>query len=245
MITSVKNQKVKEWKKLHKKKYRDRYGLFLVEGYHLVEEVVNSDWEVKELIVQEESRVPFSYEGNKELVSEAVMKEITETETPQGIMAVVCKKEEKVETGSRFLLLDTIQDPGNLGTLIRTADAAGFDAVLIGRGSADRFNDKVVRATQGSMFHDMKVMEVSLDDEIPLLKSRGVDVWGTALDGAGNYTELKRPQKVAILLGNEGNGVREELLGLSDERVKIPIYGEAESLNVAVAGGILMFAVNQ
>ncbi|AKG04165.1 RNA methyltransferase [Salimicrobium jeotgali] len=245
MITSVKNQKVKEWKKLHKKKYRDQYGLFLVEGYHLVEEVVNSDWEVKELIVQEESRVPFSYEGNKELVSEAVMKEITETETPQGIMAVVYKKEEGVETGSRFLLLDTIQDPGNLGTLIRTADAAGFDAVLIGRGSADRFNDKVVRATQGSMFHNMKVMEVSLEDEIPVLKSRGVTVWGTALQGASNYTELKRPYKVAILLGNEGNGVGEGLLGLSDERVKIPIFGEAESLNVAVAGGILMFAVNQ
>ncbi|SDX60345.1 TrmH family RNA methyltransferase [Salimicrobium album] len=245
MITSVKNQKVKEWKKLHKKKYRDQYGLFLVEGYHLVEEVVNSDWEVKELIVQEETRMPVSYEGKKELVSEAVMNEITETETPQGIMAVVYKKEERVETGSRFLLLDTIQDPGNLGTLIRTADAAGFDAVLIGRGSADRFNDKVVRATQGSMFHDMKVMEVSLEDEIPLLKSRGVAVWGTALHGAGDYSELKRPQKVAILLGNEGNGVREELLGLSDDRVKIPIYGEAESLNVAVAGGILMFAVNQ
>lgn len=245
MITSVKNQRVKEWKKLHRKKYRDQTGTFLVEGYHLVEEVLNSKWQVEELIVLEDTPLPFSYEGKKESVTSQVMKEISQTETPQGIIAVVTKELHQRGTGTHFLLLDTIQDPGNLGTLIRTADAAGFDAVLLGEGSVDRFNDKVLRATQGSMFHDMKVVDVNLKDEMRKLKEDGVVVWGTALQGATDFTELDVPEKVALLVGNEGNGVREELLKDSDELVKIPIYGKAESLNVAVAAGILMYTVNQ
>ncbi|WP_327291129.1 TrmH family RNA methyltransferase [Salimicrobium flavidum] len=241
----MKNRKVKEWKKLHKKKYREQTGMFLVEGFHLVEEVLHSNWEVEEVILLEETPFPFSYEGNTETVTDQVMKEISQTEAPQGIIAVVKKISYQWEEGSRFLLLDSIQDPGNLGTLIRTADAAGFDAVLVGEGSVDCFNDKVLRASQGSMFHRMKVVDVRLEDEMEKLKSSGFAVWGTALEGAKDYTELESPDKVALLVGNEGNGVREELLATADELVKIPMYGEAESLNVAVAAGILMYVLNQ
>ncbi|SDJ65053.1 TrmH family RNA methyltransferase [Salimicrobium halophilum] len=245
MITSVKNQKVKEWKKLHKKKYRDQAGTFLVEGHHLVEEVLTSDWNIRELILLEDKEAPSSYHGQKEWVNDQVMKEISQTETPQGIVAVVDKKERVWEEGTRLLLLDTIQDPGNLGTLIRTADAAGFDAVLVGKGSVDLFNDKVLRATQGSIFHDMKVVEVSLEEEMSRLKDAGFSIWGTALEGAKIYKELEVPERVALLVGNEGNGVQETLLAEATEKVSIPMYGKAESLNVAVAAGILMYALKE
>ncbi|WP_347862613.1 RNA methyltransferase [Salimicrobium sp. PL1-032A] len=245
MITSIKNQKVKEWKKLHKKKYRDQTGTFLVEGHHLVEEVRKSDWNIRELILLEGKEAPVSYHGRKEWVSDQVMKEISQTETPQGIVAVVDKRDSVREEGARLLLLDAIQDPGNLGTLIRTADAAGFDAVLVGEGSVDLFNDKVLRSTQGSIFHDMDVVAVSLEEEIPKLKSSGFSIWGTALEGAENYKELVVPERVALLVGNEGNGVQETLLTEATDKVTIPMYGEAESLNVAVAAGILMYALKE
>ena len=129
--------------------------------------------------------------------------------------------------------------------MIRTADAAGFDAVLVGKGSVDLFNDKVLRATQGSIFHDMKVVDGTLEEEMPRLKSNGFSIWGTALEGAEIYKELKVPERVALLVGNEGNGVREALLAEATEKVSIPMYGKAESLNVAVAAGILMYALKE
>src|SRR5699024_2355703 len=175
-------------------------------------------------------------------VSEEVLKEISQTITPQGMAAVIEMKDDIKPKGDRFLLVDAIQDPGNLGTIIRTADAAGFDGVMIGEGTVDLYNDKVIRATQGSLFH-LPVVQTDLNKEIMALKEKNVVIWATAMEGAVNYKEVPIPEKVAIIVGNEGAGVQSELLQKADEKVKIPIYGKAESLNVAIAAGVFMYYV--
>jgi TrmH family RNA methyltransferase len=242
-IDSLQNPRAKQWKKLHTKKERDKTGLFLAEGFHLAEEALKAN-AVRELIVSENIDIPVTWDvGDAELysVSDAVMKALSETETPQGIIAV-CEKREgdvKLQNG-KVLLLDGIQDPGNLGTIIRTADAAGLDAVIIGEGTVDVYNSKVLRSTQGSVFH-LPILKGKLEEWIADIKAQGVPVYGTALQQAVPYQEVKPADSFAFIVGNEGNGVRKELLALCDQNLYIPIYGQAESLNVAVAAGILMY----
>lgn len=137
-------------------------------------------------------------------------------------------------------MIDAVQDPGNIGTLIRTADAAGFDQVLLGTGSVDPFNDKVIRATQGSIFH-LPILTGELTEFMNELKAEGVEIWAAALQEAKPYKDMKTPDRVALLVGNEGQGIAEHLLEQSEKKVYIPIYGRAESLNVAVAGAVLMY----
>ncbi|WP_068674585.1 RNA methyltransferase [Oceanobacillus sp. Castelsardo] len=243
MITSVKNEKVKAWKKLQKRKERTNTQTFLVEGYHLLQEAKNSNWHIKEIIAQEGVELP-SWGGDFEItkVSNNVFEYISETRSPQGIAAIIeMKKMEKV-VGEHILLIDSIQDPGNLGTIIRTADAAGFDGVILGDGTVDLYNDKVIRATQGSVFH-IPIFQKDLQEVIPELKADGFSVWATALEGATLYNGVSIDTKVAIVLGNEGAGVDKEIINEADKIVKIPIYGQAESLNVSIAAGILMYYV--
>src|SRR5699024_10612671 len=142
------------------------------------------------------------------------------------------------------LLLDAIQDPGNLGAIIRTADAVGFGAVILGEETVDVFNDKVIRATQGSLFH-IPVISAKLEDMIEELKEVGFTIWASTLEKATYYDELDVPKKVALILGNEGAGIRQVLLEQADTCVKIPIYGKAESLNVGIAASILMYYIKQ
>lgn len=243
LITSLANEKVKMWRKLHKRKGRNENQAFLVEGLHLVEEAWKSDQEILEIIVEETVSLPTWAENFPVVrVSRKVFAHISQTQAPQGIAAVIKIKREIKRKGNYFVLIDAIQDPGNLGTIIRTADAVGMDAVVLGKGTVDLYNDKVVRATQGSLFH-IPVYETDLLTEVEQLKSEGVAIWVTALEAAEYYQETTVPEKVALIFGNEGSGVSEELLSASDKRVKIPIYGQAESLNVSVAAGILMYHV--
>src|SRR5699024_7380004 len=139
-----------------------------------------------------------------------------------------------------LLVVDSLQDPGNLGTMIRTADAAGFEAVILGDGSVDLYNEKVIRATQGSIFH-IPVFQFDLITNIPVLKQEGFRIWASALSGATSYNVLTPAEKNALVIGNEGAGVSDEVLLLADYQVKIPIYGKAESLNAGIAAGILMY----
>ena len=245
-IESIQNARVKQWKKLLTKKERDKSGLFLVEGFHLVEEALKHGL-VDELILKEGTDLPLSWEiGAIDLytVHKDIFKAIADTDTPQGI-AAVCKKptftEERAEI-STALLIDRVQDPGNIGTMIRTADAAGFDAVILGDGCADAYSPKVVRSTQGSLFH-IPVMKGSLETWMANLQQSGVKVYGTALQGAKPYKEIAPSERFAILVGNEGSGVSKELLAKTDQNVYIPIHGKSESLNVAVAAGILMYGL--
>ncbi|MBN8236888.1 RNA methyltransferase [Halobacillus kuroshimensis] len=240
MLTSLQNAKVKDWKKLHKRKYRNQTGTFLVEGFHLFEEVMKSGWTVKELIIREETDIELPDDIPYTIVSRDVFAAVAETETPQGIAAVVAKEDYTFTPGSLTLMLDAVQDPGNIGTLIRTADAAGFDQVIVGTGSVDIFNDKVIRASQGSLFH-LPVFTGDLGAYVNELKDQGVEIWASALENSVSFKELAVPEKAALVIGNEGSGISEELVEAADQQVYIPIYGQAESLNAAVAGAVLMY----
>ncbi|MFD1018979.1 TrmH family RNA methyltransferase [Thalassobacillus hwangdonensis] len=241
MITSIQNTRVKEWNKLKKRKGRKQTGSFLVEGFHLVEEAYNGGWEVREVILREDVEAPdWLADTTVTEVSNQVFSAIADTETPQGIAAVIALRQEPEIDFGRVLMVDAVQDPGNLGTLIRTADAAGYDAVILGNGTVDPYNDKVIRATQGSIFH-IPILQGSLTEWTERLKADGVQVVASALEGAQPYNSSSDPQKTALIVGNEGAGISPELLEIADERVYIPIRGKAESLNVAVAAGILMY----
>lgn len=244
-IESPKNARVKQWKKLLAKKGREEAGCFLLEGFHLVEEAVKSDAPLVELIVDERTAIPPGWDVSGVpvvIVTEAVMKAISSTETPQGIAAVCRQQPHELSGVKTALLIDAVQDPGNLGAMIRTADAAGIDAVVLGEGCADLYNPKVVRATQGSLFH-LPVVKGDVAEWITRLKGQGIPVYGTALENAVDYRSLPRLSAFALVVGNEGSGVRRELLEMTTENVYIPIYGQAESLNVAVATGILLYSL--
>ncbi|MEI3606010.1 RNA methyltransferase [Pseudogracilibacillus sp. SE30717A] len=241
MITSIQNEQVKNWRKLHKRKFRMKMKQFLIEGFHLIEEAFNSGWEIETIIVQEGVQPPdWMSDDGIVFVDKRVFREITQTESPQGIAAIVGMQSFEVQIENFILLVDAVQDPGNLGTMIRTADAAGFSQIVLGTGTVDVYNDKVVRASQGSIFH-IPIVQASLDETITRLKQENYTIWASALRNAMNYKEAKIEGKVALIVGNEGAGISEEILQMADKIIKIPIYGKAESLNVSVATGILMY----
>ncbi|MBM7692840.1 TrmH family RNA methyltransferase [Peribacillus deserti] len=244
-IESSKNPQVKQWKKLLTKKDRDKTGKFLIEGFHLVEEALKETNLVTEVILQENIELPIGFELNDVdivYVSQDVMKSISDTEAPQGVAAVCEQPTYQIErlSGQQFLLIDAVQDPGNLGTMIRTADAAGIDAVVLGEGSADLYNPKVIRSTQGSLFH-IPIIKASLSSFIGQLKEQGIPVYGTSLEDADPFKEADKQDSFALLVGNEGKGVDKMLLAQTEKNLYIPIYGRSESLNVAVAAGILLY----
>ncbi|RKL66672.1 RNA methyltransferase [Salipaludibacillus neizhouensis] len=243
-IESLQNPKIKAWKKLHTKKERDKSGLFLIEGKHLIEEALKSQLVINQLIIQEGLDIPKEWnvtQLNQLVVTARVMKELCETETPQGV-AAICEQPENINLlldEGRYLFIDGVQDPGNLGAMIRTADAAGMSGVVLGHGTTDLFNGKVIRSTQGSLFH-LPVQKMDLEEAIELCKENDIPVFGTSLKGS-TYTAIEPQKNFALVVGNEGNGVQSELLNLADQNLYIPIFGEAESLNVAIATGILVY----
>lgn len=241
-IQSAQNPKVKQWKKLLTKKERDRTGLFIVEGHHLVEEAVKAQ-QAAELIVSEQRDLPPGLDFGDipvTAVTEEIISMLAETETTQGIFAICHERKDDNITGKRYLLIDAVQDPGNLGTMIRTADAAGMDAVIVGKGSVDVYNPKVLRSAQGSHFY-LPVVTGDLFAWTEKLKKSGITIYGTALENGSPHTDIETAENFALIVGNEGSGVSKELLAETDANLYIPIYGSSESLNVAVAAGILMY----
>jgi TrmH family RNA methyltransferase len=256
LIESKHNPRFKAWKKLLTKKGRKEQGQFLIEGEHLVNDALHSGWPIVEVITSEDFECPKEWREHfpvliteRKVVPDTLFVELSETMSPQGVALVVKKTtprslEEVVEQSQCLILVDQVQDPGNLGTIIRTADAAGVGGVLLGKGTVDPFSGKVLRSTQGSIFH-LPVYEQELDHIIPALQEKGWVVYGTSLQGAIDYreTQIQGKQKVALLVGNEGEGVAEDILNLVDQKIKIPIWGNAESLNVAIATGILVYHI--
>ncbi|WP_041138741.1 TrmH family RNA methyltransferase [Beduini massiliensis] len=236
-ITSVNNPKIKEIMKLKKKKYRDQQQRYLVEGEHLVEEALKAG--VAETIL---ALSPVEHASVDVIeVSDDIISRLSSVETPQPIIAV-CKMQgdnSLMKEGKRYLLLDDLQDPGNIGTLVRTAVAFGYDQVILGLNSVDLYNDKFIRASQGGIFY-IHCIKQDLKTVISQLQNDGVSVYGTSLLNGKAIQEVNFQERLAILLGNEGNGVSEDLLSLTDQNIYIPIVN-AESLNVAIAGGILMY----
>ncbi|GCF93507.1 23S rRNA methyltransferase [Enterococcus florum] len=245
-IQSVKNPLIKETKKLNQKKYREQKGAYLLEGFHLIEEAVESGQHLMEVFVSERGMKQWSEWLQEQfadyyVVSEEVLKSLASQPTPQGIVAVVAQPEEKMPAfKGGWLLLDNVQDPGNVGTMIRTADAAGFSCVVLGEGTADLYNPKTLRSTQGSHYH-LPVLRADLKDLVPKLQEK-MPVYGTALDRqALDYRQVQAQTDVGVIMGNEGQGLNKELQELSSKNLYIPIKGQAESLNVAIAAGILLF----
>lgn len=243
-IESINNPRVKIWKKLHTKKGRDNTGLFLIEGIHLIEEAMKAHLPIKELIVEVDKEIPAEWKVCNiphTVVSRQVIKEISETETPQGFMAICQLPDNEnlpLEKG-KFLFIDNVQDPGNIGAMIRTADACGLTGVVLGEGCVDPFNGKLIRATQGSLFH-LPVQKMILEDAVQICKDNRIPVFGTSLQGS-TYNAIAPQENFALIMGNEGAGVSESLLEKCDQNLYIPIYGKAESLNVAIAAGILLY----
>ncbi len=246
-IESTQNALVKHWKKLVTlRKEREKTGEYIVEGFHLVEEALKNNEQIIQIIVREGVDLPLLWQIDNIVMVEvtaAVAKEIAETENSQGIFAH-CKQneisEEAMAHWAKILLIDAVQDPGNIGTMIRTADAAGIDAVILGKGSADLYNPKTIRSAQGSHFH-IPVVRGDLLEWVEELQDKGIPVYGTALNDAIEYTEVEKTDSFALIVGNEGSGIHPQLLDKTDQNVIIPILGRAESLNVAVATGILIY----
>lgn len=242
-ITSSQNTLVKQWRKLiDKKKEREQTGQFIVEGFHLVEEAMKEGLAIQ-VMMTEDVVTPFSLNDVETiLITEEIAKLLAETETSQMIFAHCKKKEASLDQvqGKRFLLIDAVQDPGNVGTMIRTADAAGVDGIILGKGSADAYNSKTLRAAQGSHFH-VPIIQMDLQEAVEHLQARHIPVLATGwTEQAINYRDVET-ESYAIIVGNEGSGVATHLLETSDEVIYIPMPGRAESLNVGIATGILLF----
>ena len=216
MITSMQNKTVKELLKLKQKKYRKDY--YLVETNHLVEEAIKA--KQTDLIISTE---PVDLGVENLVVSKEIMEKLASTKTPQPIMArCFIQKDKKLVDGKRYLILDYLQDPGNIGTLIRTALAFGIDQVILSNECVDLYNDKLLRSMQGAHFH-LSCLYGDLKKIIPALKEKGVCVVGSALENGRPIHEIKKQEKMAYVLGNEGNGMEKEIIDICDQIAYIPI----------------------
>lgn len=250
VIRSKQNASVKAWKKLSTGKGRKKSQSYLIEGTHLAQEAVKWKVNVKQWIMTETyyhnqiEEIKLSADTqNITLIDDSIARDLSDTPSPQGVFAEVnIEVNSAIDlNGTHYLLVDRVQDPGNLGTMIRTADAAAYDGVIIGDGSVDIYNEKVIRSTQGSIWH-LPVIEMPLEEAIEKLKVNNIPVYATALHrDALSFKELPTDKPTAIIVGNEGQGVSQSIQDLSDQCIYIPMPGNAESLNVGVATGVLLF----
>ena len=253
VITSKDNETIKHIKKLKEKKYREEYHEFIIEGAKMIEEAINENANIKSIIVcddcKTQSAIPneLMYEIAKKnciYVDQKIFSTITDVINPQGIMAVVEKSDNKAQeidyTQDVYLILDNIQDPGNIGTILRTADSLDIKQIIVSKGTADVYNLKVVRSTMGAIFR-VKVIEVEdLTKVIKEMKKRKIEVCATDLRTDKSIYDIDY-NKTAIIIGNEANGVSEKVLEESSTRIKIPMLGKTESLNAAVATSVILY----
>lgn len=242
------NNLIKNIKKLHLKKYRVEEKKFIIEGWKLVKEVIKSIFSINYIMVSENSVeewensfIKESYQGNVYIVKDSIFKSLCLTDTPQGILAVVSVRNYKFNISTDvYVYLDSIQDPGNMGTIIRTSHAAGIKGIILSKGCVDILNDKVIRASMGSMFH----VPYFLDENyfyLKELKNKGYRVIAGSLNSKKDFYDIDFRGKIVIIFGNEGNGITKEASELVSEDFRIPMPGGAESLNVSVASGIIIY----
>ena len=260
VVTSRENAYIKELKSLKDKKHRDDKGLFFIEGLRFVEEALKEEIKISRIFVSESfcsGQTERDDAGMLDacgcdvfMLPDRLFKEVADTEAPQGILAVIPKMDQNIESvfkdNSLIVLLDSIQDPGNLGTIIRTADAAGATGVVLSKGCVDVYNPKVLRSTMGSVFHIPVYSSRNFIQTIRYIKSKGIKVFAAYPDGASSCFDADMTKGTAILIGNEANGISPEAASESDELVKIPMQGRAESLNASIASAVFLFeAVRQ
>jgi RNA methyltransferase, TrmH family len=241
---------IKETKKLKEKRFRIERNQFLVEGFRFVEEALKSTFQVPYIFLSEEALERWeSFQLNELLqsasklyiVKEAILKLLSSTETPQGVIAVVNQNNMHLEIKEGFyVLVDKLQDPGNMGTIIRSAHAAGAAGVITTKGTVDIYNEKTLRSTMGSIFN-IPIIEDKDLSIIDSLKNSGFKLIVSSLEDSKNFYEVDLTDNVIIAVGNEGSGISEEIYKLGDMKVKIPMPGNAESLNAGAAASIMMF----
>ena len=241
IITSKANSVVKNTKKLHQKKYRK--SVYLIEGWHLFEEAVQAGVTIEKIFALESYRDQLAAFPQTVWVSEEILLDLADTQTPQGIVAVIQKEEVGLPDlhQGKFLFLEDVQDPGNVGTMIRTADAAGFTGVIVSDKSADIYSLKTLRSMQGSHFH-LPIYRLPVATFVEEAKKSNLPLLATTLSRESkDYRELSSLENFVLVMGNEGQGISSVMAESADQLVHIGMKGRAESLNVAVAAGILMF----
>lgn len=243
IITSKSNNLIKKTKKLLQKKYRK--SSYLIEGWHLFEEAEKYGAQFLNIFVTETAIDRLRKPERAIVVTDDVLKELTDSQTPQGIVAEIAFQETRwtdIKKG-RFLVLEDVQDPGNLGTMVRTADAANFDAVFLSQKSADLYNQKTLRSMQGSHFH-LPVFRVEIEQFVNFCKAEGITMIATTLsEQSVNYKNLPKYDYFALIMGNEGQGISKTMTEEADVLAHIEMPGQAESLNVAVAAGVVIFSL--
>ncbi len=246
LITSAHNDIIKTVISLKQKKNRDELSLFTVEGYKQVSEIVKN-WKIKFILSTEKYR-NFNKIGcsNVYTVTERLFKKVSSTQTPQGILAVVEKKKydiEKVLTDENgiFVVCDNIQDPGNVGTIIRTSEAYGCKAAFFSKNCADVYGDKVVRSSMGAIFNIPVFQECDIVALIKIFKQKQINVCALSLDTDKVLSEFNVENNVAVIVGNESVGISKEVLNVADEKIKIEMFGKTQSLNAAVACSIAIY----
>lgn len=252
VISSKDNELVKKVKKLKEKKYRDEENAFIVEGIKMVEEAIDENAKIQLIVICEECINNGTL--NKEImykiakheciyVTEKIFNLLTDVKTPQGILAVIGKKGKNTEidySKDIIIALDGIQDPGNLGTILRTVDSIGLNQIIVSKGTADAFNSKVVRSTMGAIFR-IKIIEVeNLAQAIKEMRKHHFKLMVTSLQTKNSIYDIDFYKKI-IVIGNEANGVSKEIQDMADEKAKIPMLGRTESLNASVAAGVVMY----
>ena len=252
VISSKENEFVKHVKKLKDKKYRDISKEFLIEGIKLIREAIEEGANIKQIVICDNCLnsdiIPkeLMYEIAKYecvYVTEKIFSSITDVNTPQGVLAVIGinNTENEIDYEQNIMVaLDNIQDPGNLGTILRTVDSVGLKQILVSKGTADAYNPKVVRSTMGAIF---RVKIVECDDLLKTLeevKKHEYKVVVSSLQTEDSVYDINYNKKV-IVIGNEANGVRDEIQNIADEKIKIPMLGKTESLNASVATGIVLY----
>jgi len=239
-IESVNNPRVKEWVRLKEKKYRDITNTFLIEGDHLLKEALKKNLVVEIISLDKEFEVvgiPFY------LVNEAIMKKITNQVSISKVVAI-CKKQEENPIKGNVCILDNIQDPGNLGAIIRSAVAFNINTIILSNDTVDLYNDKVIRACEGMIFN-LNFIKGDLKVLISKLKDKGYKIYGTDVNAGTDLKNVDFYEKTGIIMGNEGQGIKKELAYLCDNMLNIPISKTCESLNVAVAASIIFYEIER
>lgn len=259
-IHSQQNRVIKELKALHSKKERDNQGKFIIEGIRFVNEAIENNQSISSIVVSDtlsaksaqlyiqkatESKIPL-YQ-----IPERIFKEITDTVSPQGVLATIhfqplaLNSWLKESIPQKLLLLDRLQDPGNMGTIIRTADAFGFDTVIAIKGSVDIYNPKVLRSTMGAIFRVQCIQDQDVSNVFSMLHSKTYSIYATALNESDSIFDTVFKTPLCLVIGNEANGISKEILAHCNHKIKIPMQGKTESLNASIAGSIAMYEIHR
>ncbi|SKA08194.1 TrmH family RNA methyltransferase [Selenihalanaerobacter shriftii] len=257
IISSAQNSKVKFLRSLYRKKYRRKHKKFLLEGSRIITEALKENVDIYQVFYSDQF---LDRQSNKELINrlksqteviqitDSLLKDIADTETPQGIIAIVNQPEFELneflaDDNDFFLIIDQVQDPGNLGTIMRTADGAGVDGIFILKGTVDIYNLKNIRATMGSIFR-LPIFNLDRPENIKeVLQTEDIQVVAGEITTNDYYYDLDYRKPTALVVGNEGSGIRNEVLDLVDHKVKIPLNSGIDSLNVAIATGVMLYEV--